>query len=523
MIVGIALQAWARVAHSSKPEVVVQQTMLFPTISTAFARTLSTEHPRTPWRSVPYAPTGDLWGNKAVSDFLRATRWESRASAPWDWRLTHDATLFPMTDQDYGDLVGTHELPRNVGLRYARALEARGAVLIGSGAKLPTDLAYDFPVMTRELPGDTVADKLAALVEACDQLVETRALAGIEALIPETARAKAAGVLKNRRMLGMSEPTPPSAGWTAPVPVAAPTAPAPAPAPAPAAAAAPEPVVAAPTPVAPGDKLRRPNGQVYVARRVDLGDNSISDVEMFRRGLVRGWCSLAYGEPGTGKTAAFEVAFPGMITMLGTAETTADDFIGGYVQTGPDSYEWVDGDLVVAMENGQVLFVDEIGLIDTRQLSVLYSVMDGRREINVTSNPQRGKVTAVDGFGVVAATNPHAPGVRLSEALLSRCQIQLEVKSDYKIAAGLGVPARAVQAAEHLAKLRDNQEVSWAPEMRDLLAFQENENEFGVVFALRALIAAAPEMDREVVQTHLRERWGDLRNATKLIRALSVD
>jgi hypothetical protein len=59
--------------------------------------------------------------------------------------------------------------------------------------------------------------------------------------------------------------------------------------------------------------------------------------------------------------------------------------------------------------------------------------------------------------------------------------------------------------------------------MRDLLAFQENENEFGVVFALRALIAAAPEMDREVVQAHLRERWGDLRNATKLIRALSVD
>jgi hypothetical protein len=25
------------------------------------------------------------------------------------------------------------------------------------------------------------------------------------------------------------------------------------------------------------------------------------------------------------------------------------------------------------------------------------------------------------------------------------------------------------------------------------------------------------------VQAHLRERWGDLRNATKLIRALSVD
>jgi nitric oxide reductase NorQ protein len=176
------------------------------------------------------------------------------------------------------------------------------------------------------------------------------------------------------------------------------------------------------------------------------------------------------------------------------------------------------------MEQDVPLFVDEIGLIDTRQLSVLYSVMDGRREIKITANPQRGTVQAKGtGFGVLAATNPHAPGVRLSEALLSRCQIQLEVKSDYKIAAGLGVPARAVQAAEHLAKLRDNQEVSWAPEMRDLLAFQENENEFGVVFALRALIAAAPEMDREVVQTHLRERWGDLRNATKLIRALSVD
>jgi MoxR-like ATPase len=47
-----------------------------------------------------------------------------------------------------------------------------------------------------------------------------------------------------------------------------------------------------------------------------------------------------------------------------------------------------------AAESGGVYFIDEIGLIDPKVLSIVYGLMDGRREITVTANPERGTVKA---------------------------------------------------------------------------------------------------------------------------------
>ena len=69
------------------------------------------------------------------------------------------------------------------------------------------------------------------------------------------------------------------------------------------------------------------------------------------------------------------------------------------------------------------LFVDECGVIMVKVLTVLYSMMDGRKRYKVTTNPDRGELEAGPGFMVIAATNPHAPGVRFSEALTSRVAI----------------------------------------------------------------------------------------------------
>ena len=46
------------------------------------------------------------------------------------------------------------------------------------------------------------------------------------------------------------------------------------------------------------------------------------------------------------------------------AHTEVADLIGSYVQTPSGNFEWVDGDLVKCAENGEVYFIDEIGLID---------------------------------------------------------------------------------------------------------------------------------------------------------------
>lgn len=254
------------------------------------------------------------------------------------------------------------------------------------------------------------------------------------------------------------------------------------------------------------DKFTRPNGDVYYTRKWGEHD----DVMALRKAREHSLYALLYGAPGCGKTAAVEAAFgDDLYTILGTGDTEVADFVGGYVQTPSGGFVWEDGPLLKAAENGKVLLIDEVGLIDTKVMSVVYGLMDGRQEYTVTANPERGTVKAKPGFFVVAATNPNAPGVRLSEALLSRFTLHVEMTTDWGLARKLGVPTQIVTAAQNLSKKQQADEVSWSPQMRELLAFRDISEAFGSKFAISNLLAAAPEIDRAVVSDVLSRIYGE--------------
>jgi len=277
-------------------------------------------------------------------------------------------------------------------------------------------------------------------------------------------------------------------------------------------------VTAAAAPVVSADDVFiRPNGDQYHARL--WGEHQdVMVLRKAREATKRAYAgaggsamfTMLYGAPGCGKTALVEAAFGAeCYTLLGTGDVEVADLIGGYVQLPSGGFVWQDGDLIKAAEEGKVYFIDEIGLIDPKVLSVLYGLMDGRREITINANPERGTVKAHEDFYVVAATNPNAPGVRLSEALLSRFTAQVEMTTDWSLARKLGVPTTLVTAAQNLNKKRDSGECSWAPQMRELLAFRDIAAEFGTKFAISNLLAASPEMDRPIVADVLTRAYGD--------------
>jgi hypothetical protein len=403
---------------------------------------------RTRWR---YASVGDLpeW----VGSYINLTK-----AAPTPMDVSHGPVLMEVTEDEVTEAAGG-SFPRNVGLRFARVIDA-----------IDADSTSVIPIGTGP---DAVKDFVQEWVDA-------------------QASDDNAWIDRHVHSAGTARP--------------APAAPAPDP--------EPEPVV--PTSVTAGGRtwtypptvggyVTRPNGERYKVRVLE----GTADVQVIREARPDREHVFLFGEPGTGKTALVDAALgDDLVTMLGTEDTEVPDFIGGYTVRGGGSYGWTDGALVEAMERGVGLFVDEIGVIAPKTLTTLFSVMDGRDEIRITANPDRGIVKAQPGFFVLAATNPHAPGVRLSEALLSRFDIHLEVGSDYSMARELGVPTALVTAAENLDTRRQTGEIPWAPQMRELLRAKKQETKRGMAFAVKNLISNAPEDYRDVVAEVLSSATG---------------
>lgn len=250
--------------------------------------------------------------------------------------------------------------------------------------------------------------------------------------------------------------------------------------------------------VKPGTKIDLAGGGVYIAREIE---GLLSDVQLLRDARKNRLYTLLESLPGTGKTMACKAAFGDeLLTVQCDGDTTSASFVGTWVPTSQQGvYDWVDGPLTVAMREGRPLLIDEMFLADSRALAVVLSAMDDRRELNVTDNPSIGTIKAKDGFFIVGAYNASVPGIRVSEAGLSRFRIPIAFTTDYKIMKTLGVPSTLITACRNLDKKRKSGEIATSPQAREMLGYVQTAKVFGETVALRALIQSVNESDRDVV------------------------
>lgn len=147
---------------------------------------------------------------------------------------------------------------------------------------------------------------------------------------------------------------------------------------------------------------------------------------------------LLEGPPGTGKSTLLrviaEAAGVGLEFVEGNAELTPARLIGSHdpaivLQAGYTREAWIEGPLARAMQEGSLLYLEELNRVPEETLNVLITAL-AEGEIHV---PRVGRLTADKSFRVAAAMNPFdAIGTaRLSQAIYDRvCRIAVSYQDE---------------------------------------------------------------------------------------------
>src|SRR5437870_7376391 len=144
------------------------------------------------------------------------------------------------------------------------------------------------------------------------------------------------------------------------------------------------------------------------------------------------------GPPGTGKStllrAVADEAGIGLVFVEGNAELTPARLVGHHdpalvLQAGYRNEAFVEGPLLRAMREGQLLYIEELNRVPEETLNVLITAL-AEGEIHV---PRVGMVEAAAGFRLVAAMNPFdAVGTaRIGQAIYDRmCRIVIPYQDE---------------------------------------------------------------------------------------------
>lgn len=163
----------------------------------------------------------------------------------------------------------------------------------------------------------------------------------------------------------------------------------------------------------------------YVGRTFD----KMSDMEIFEFAAKKHYNVLLEGPTGSAKTSAImafaakkEMPFYAISSNIGIEPS---QLFGKYIPDGEGSFEWVDGPVTEIVRHGGVLLINEVNFMPERVSTVLFGLLDKRRQIELLDHKGE-KIDANEDCVVFADMNPDYAGTRpLNAAFRNRFPIQL--------------------------------------------------------------------------------------------------
>ena len=257
----------------------------------------------------------------------------------------------------------------------------------------------------------------------------------------------------------------------------------------------------------------------YISRSI----SGQSEFDIFTQAHEERHNTLIYGPTGPGKTSSvYAYAANKQIPVVNVSCNGAAEpsyFVGGWNPTKDGSADFLAGDLLLAVQHGGIIYLDEVNFLPAKIAAYLHSLLDKRRIMSIPSaqgSSVPSQVKAHKDCQIICSYNPDYEGTRpLNQAFKNRFKYKLHFDYDLKIENEL---LNSNALLELASKLRDSYSVGdiTTPIATNLLIeFEEiNESPLGFDFAVQNFLSAFTEDEQEVVREVLlisaKNIWEDL-------------
>ena len=235
----------------------------------------------------------------------------------------------------------------------------------------------------------------------------------------------------------------------------------------------------------------------YVNRNID----GVQDYSIYDHARANNINVLIEGGAGSGKTISVQsyASAKGLRYFNVSSNNGIDpsQLFGRWIpKADGNGYQWQDGAVTQLVRHGGVLLLNEVNFLPVRVSTVLFSLLDYRREIQLLENGGE-VIKAHPNLLIVADMNLGYKGTQaLNQAFNDRFGIKLEFDYDKAIELKVVKNKALLDLAYQLRAQYDTEEITTPISTRGLVDFIANAKHFGIDFAITCYVNGFEKEER---------------------------
>jgi len=241
--------------------------------------------------------------------------------------------------------------------------------------------------------------------------------------------------------------------------------------------------------------------KTYINRKIEGG---ILDFDLFDVAMSNHENILIRGHAGSGKTMSV-LAYASArgyryYNVSSNVGLEPSHLFGSWIPTESGTFTWQDGAVTSVVRHGGVLLLNEIDFMPERITTILFGLLDDRRQIQLMENGGE-VIEAHPNLLVIGDHNPNYRGSRpMNQAWKDRFHHKLEFPYDKAIEKKLIPSPSLLEIAEKLRVMSEKGEIDTPISTRSMVAFVNNVKQVNLDYAISSYVNGFLDDEQEAVR-----------------------